>query len=106
MKTFFAIRRSVLLLACAVVPIAFATPTISFVTPTSGSQIPLPVGGGITVSVNAAPTSGASIVSVQFTANGVNIGAASGLSPFTITWTPTLAGNYTLAATVTDNSAP
>jgi hypothetical protein len=86
---------------------ALATPTISITSPTSGSTIgSIDSPAGFTISANAAPTAGASIVSVQFFDNGVSIGTVGGTSPFSITWSPTSAGTHTLTATVTDNSVP
>ncbi len=107
MKTIF--RRfpaaAALLTALCAATLAFATPTISFVTPTSGTIIALPA-STIPLTVNAAPTAGATIVSVQFSVNGTGVGTVSGTSPFTVNWQPPAPGNYTITALVTDNSTP
>ena len=95
-----------LLAALFAAPAAFATPTISFVTPTSGSTIASAITpASVTVTVTAAPTAGSSIVSVQFSVNGVSIGSAAGSSPFSVNWVPTSSGAQTIAATITDTSA-
>ena len=98
-----------ILAALIVTPLALATPTISFTGgqfPATGSPVALATTpAGLTISVTAAPTAGASIVSVQFSINGSSLGAATGSSPFTMNWAPSVAGAYTISATVTDTSA-
>ncbi|MFZ9747291.1 MAG: Ig-like domain-containing protein, partial [Opitutaceae bacterium] len=97
------------LAALAAVPGALGTPTISF-TPGSFPATGSPAGvvstpAGLVISVNASPTVGASIVAVVVSVNGTNIGTATGSSPFTVPWFPSVAGTYTISATVTDTSA-
>jgi hypothetical protein len=74
-------------------------PTVSLSAPADGSQFAL--GTTITVSANAGDSDG-SVVDVDFTANGQNIGDARS-APFAIGWTPTQQGTYTLQARATDN---
>ncbi len=97
------------LTALLAAPAVWATPTISF-TPGAFPATGSPAGvvstpAGLTISVNAAPTAGASIVSVAVAVNGTPLGSATGSSPFTVLWYPTVAGTYTISATVTDTSA-
>jgi hypothetical protein len=97
------------LAALLAVPAAIATPTISF-TPGQFPATGSPAGvvstpAGLTISVNATPTAGSSIVSVTVSVNGSAIGSATGASPFTVPWFPTVAGTYTVSATVQDTSA-
>ncbi|MBI5768012.1 MAG: PD40 domain-containing protein [Verrucomicrobia bacterium] len=77
-------------------------PTVTLTSPTTGS----------TVSVNTATTllatasanvSGASIASVQFLANGTAVGTATSV-PFSVAWTPTVDGTYSLTARATDTA--
>ena len=111
MPPFFRRVSSVLagLAALAAVPGALGTPTISF-TPGAFPATGSPAGvvstpAGLVISVNAAPTASASIVGVVVSVNGTNIGTATGSSPFTVPWFPSVAGTYTISATVTDTSA-
>ena len=97
------------LAALAAVPGALGTPTISF-TPGAFPATGSPAGvvstpAGLVISVNASPTAAASIVGVVVSVNGTNIGTATGSSPFTVPWYPSVAGTYTISATVTDTSA-
>lgn len=97
------------LAALAATPGALGTPTISF-TPGAFPATGSPAGvvstpAGLVISVTAAPTAGASIVSVVVSVNGTNIGTATGTSPFTVPWFPSVAGTYSISATATDTSA-
>ena len=67
------------------------------------------IGGPVTVSVNTAQTISAvatdadgTVASIQFFINGSSIGSAAS-SPFTVSWTPTTSGSYTILAVATDN---
>ena len=75
-------------------------PTVSITSPTSGGIIT--AGAGTTITATAA-SSGGTIASVQFYANGISIGTST-TPPYTISWTPQSAGVYTLTAVTTDNS--
>ena len=97
------------LAALAAVPGALGTPSISF-TPGAFPATGSPAGvvstpAGLVISVNATPTASSSIVAVVVSVNGTNIGTATGSSPFTVPWFPSVAGTYTISATVTDTSA-
>lgn len=50
-----------------------------------------------------ASMSNGTVVRVEFFANGTSIGTATSF-PYTITWTPTTPGTYSLSATATDNT--
>ena len=62
-------------------------------------------GTPVTVSATAAAsTPGATISSVQFFASGVSIGTDN-IAPYTVTWTPSGTGVYTLTAVATDSNS-
>ncbi|MBM3841964.1 MAG: hypothetical protein FJ397_01665, partial [Verrucomicrobia bacterium] len=95
------------LAALAAAPVALGTPSISSLTPASGSisgVVSTPSGQPITVT--ATPTAGASIVSVVVSVNGSSLGNATLTAPstYSLPWFPSVAGTYTISATVTDNS--
>ena len=75
-------------------------PVVNMVTPSTGGTVT--VGTGVTVTANATSPSG-TIASVQFFANGISIGTTS-TQPYTVSWTPTSSGVYTLTSIATDNS--
>ena len=62
-------------------------PTVSLSSPGSGAT----VSGTVTVSASASDNVG--VASVQFTLDGVNLGAADTSSPYSISWTTTSASN-------------
>lgn len=80
---------------------AAAAPTVSLSAPLTGSSYP--VGNPIAVTASATAASGVTIASVQFFANGVSLGSKTA-APYTVTWTPSAAGNYSLSAIATDSS--
>lgn len=97
-------------LAVLAAPAAFATPTISFTgTVLNGTSHASSTPTGLELRVNASPTAGSSIVSVQFFANGtlIGVGVPPAAPPGThaVTWFPAAAGVYTVTATITDTSA-
>lgn len=73
-------------------------PTVNLTAPTAGST----VSGSITVSATAADN--VAVVSVQFTLDGANLGAADTAAPYQITWSTTGASNgaHTLRAIARD----
>lgn len=75
-------------------------PTIAITSPTAGTS--LPAGLGVTISANAAATTGATVQSVQFFVNGGAIGTDNS-APYSTTWTPTVSGANVLSAQVTDS---
>ena len=75
------------------------SPAVSITSPANGTS--LFANGATTVSASATDPDG-TIASVQFFANGVSIGADSTF-PYSIPFTPTATGSYTLTAVATDN---
>ncbi len=61
------------------------------------------VGNAVTVSATATASAGATISSVAFFANGVSIGSPVTAAPYSISWTPTVAGSVQLTARATDS---
>jgi RHS repeat-associated protein len=85
-----------------------AAPTVSMTAPSNGNLYLAPA----TFAVKAnASSPGATVVQVEFFANGVSIGVDTS-SPFQFDWSGVAAGTYAITATVTDsngataNSAP
>lgn len=76
------------------------SPTVSISAPSAGV-----VSKSVTVTATAGTTAPATISSVQFKLDGVNLQSAITSSPYTITWDTTTATNapHTLTAVVTDN---
>lgn len=73
-------------------------PVVAITAPTAGANISV----NTSTTLLATATSAAStIANVQFFANGVLVGAASTF-PYTVIWTPTAAGSYSLTARATD----
>jgi hypothetical protein len=79
---------------------ANVAPTVSVTAPADAATVG--VGSTNTVTATASDSDG-SVVSVQFFANGVSLGAADTTSPYSATWTPSVAGTYSLTAVATDN---
>ena len=75
-------------------------PTVSISAPSAGV-----VSHSVTVTATAGATSPATVSSVQFKLDGVNLGSADTTSPYSITWDSTTATNgaHTLTAVATDN---
>ena len=90
--------------AVTVTVAANSAPTVSVTAPAGGATVG--VGVATTVTATAADTDG-SIASVQFlVANGSNAPVSIGTdstAPYSISWTPTVAGSYVLTAVATDN---
>jgi hypothetical protein len=76
-------------------------PTVSLSAPANNATVS---GTAVVISANASDTNG--IVSVQFTLDNVNIGAADTTSPYSITWNSTTAtnGTHTLRAVARDSA--
>ena len=74
-------------------------PTVSVTGPVAGTQ--LTVGAPVTVTANATDPDG-NIFSVQFFVNNTSIGTDLSY-PYSVTWTPSSLGTYTLTAKATDN---
>ena len=79
------------------------SPTLSISSPINGAQFPSP--SNITLIANASDADG-SIVSVNFFANGSNIGSgiAVGGNQFSLTWSNVQFGSYAISAIATDNN--
>jgi len=74
-------------------------PTVSLTNPVSGSSVT----SGVPVRLTAtAGDAYGTVTSVQFMVSGVTVATASA-APYTGTWTPTLAGTYSLVAEATDS---
>jgi hypothetical protein len=80
--------------------VAPPAPTVSVTSPSPGGI--LTVGSPVTITASAASPTG-TIAQVQFYENGVSIGTVTS-SPYSISFTPTSTGLYTLTAVTTDNS--
>ncbi len=79
-----------------------AAPSVGITNPVAGSL--LTVNAATTVNATAAASSpGATITSVQFFANGVSLGTDT-TAPYSVTWTPTSAGSFSLTAVATDSN--
>lgn len=75
-------------------------PTVNITAPADGAQ--LDVGAPVTLSADASDADG-TVTSVQFRVNGSSVGVDS-TSPYSVTWTPSSTGTFTLTAVATDNS--
>ena len=89
------------------VGIAHAATTISITAPTVGSVVN--VGTGVTVTAVPSTDGGITVAQVQFlvTPSGgsaTTIGTVT-TSPYSVTWTPSAAGNFTLTAKVIDSAS-
>lgn len=84
-------------------------PNVAITSPIGGAIVPINAATSITATA-AATAAGATITSVQFYAKqGANayvlVGSASAsTSPYSVSWTPTQSGTYTLKATATDSA--
>jgi Tol biopolymer transport system component len=74
-------------------------PTVSLTIPSS--KLAVAVNGSISLTASAADSDG-TVVSVRFSANGVVISTKT-TPPYTATFTPTVAGSYSIVAQATDN---
>ncbi len=77
-------------------------PTATITVPAGGTTVS---GNAVTVTATAAASSPATVSSVQFQLDGVNIGTAVSAAPYSILWDSTTAGNgsHTLTAIATDS---
>ena len=78
-----------------------AAPSVGITSPSAASSVL----SGTTQTVSAtaaASTPGATVTGVQFSANNVILGNVTA-PPYSISWTPSVAGVYTLRAVATDN---
>ncbi|MEP2026416.1 MAG: glycosyl hydrolase family 18 protein [Reichenbachiella sp.] len=79
-----------------------ANPQVTISNPTSGAE--LTTGNTITLSATASDSDG-TIASVVFDVNGQNYNAVLNGGEYTVDWTPTSDGNYTIVATAIDYDA-
>ena len=77
-------------------------PTISITAPTNGTTLDLPSSTPFTATVYL---NGHLANKVDFYSNSILIGTVTGSGPYSITWTPTTPGNYTLEAVLTYDGA-
>ena len=83
------------------VTVGAAAPTVSISAPALGSVLPLNT--ATTVTATATAGTGATVAQVQFLQGSTVIGTVTS-SPYSISWTPTTAGNYSLTAKVLDTN--
>lgn len=74
-------------------------PTVALTSPVSGTEIDR--GASVDLAASAADSDG-SVVEVAFRANGTLL-ATDTTAPYAMTWTPAVAGDYSLTAVATDN---
>jgi hypothetical protein len=77
-----------------------AAPTVGITSPSSGFLTT--AGLSVTLSANAFDSDG-TVAGVRFFVNGTPVGTALTTAPYTVTWTPSSGGIYTVVAQATDN---
>lgn len=78
-----------------------AAPSVGVTNPVAGTSIT--VNTNVSVSATAgASNPGGTITAVQFFANGISLGTDNS-APFAATWTPSVAGSYTITAVATES---
>lgn len=107
MKTFFSRLRARFTAAAAMLalaPVAFAAQpqSVTITSPVTGNQVVN--APGVTFSVDAVPSAGATITSVTFSVNGTVIGTDTTGPDFSINWMPTATGTFVLSAVAAENS--
>ncbi len=83
------------------VTVGAAAPTVSISAPALGAVLPL--NSATTVTASATAGTGATVAQVQFLQGSTVIGTVTS-SPYSISWTPTSSGNYSLTAKVLDTN--
>lgn len=86
--------------ATALVNVSEEPVVVSLTSPTSGSTVA--VGNASTIAANATSVIG-NVTSVEFSVNGAVV-ATDTTSPYSASWTPASAGNYTVSAKATDST--
>lgn len=86
--------------AVTVSAVSATAPTVAVTAPAAGASIP--IGSATNLSATAADADG-TIVSVQFFANGVAVGAADTAFPYNASFLPLSPGNYAITAQAIDN---
>lgn len=79
-----------------------AMPTVSLTAPATNATGS--VGSSVTVTASATASTGATVAGVTFFQNGTQIGAEDTVAPYTVSFTPGIAGTYGLTATVRDDA--
>ena len=79
-----------------------AMPTVSLTAPANNATGS--VGSAVTVTASATASTGATVAGVTFFQNGTQIGAEDTVAPYTVSFTPAIAGTYGLTATVRDDA--
>ena len=77
-----------------------AAPSVGLTAPVGGTSITVNTAVSVTATAGAS-NPGGKITGVQFFANGTSLGTSTA-APFGVSWTPTVAGNYTLTATASE----
>jgi hypothetical protein len=88
--------------ASRTVTVLAVAPTVSISAPANNSSAT--VGTAVTLNATASAGLGTTITSVQFLADGVSIGAADTVAPYSVSWTPAAAGTVALTARVRDSN--
>ena len=78
-----------------------ASTTISLTAPLTGAVVT--VGTATTLTAAATPGAGVTVAQVQFLVGTTVVGTVT-TSPYTVSWTPTTAGNFSVTARVIDSS--
>ena len=81
--------------------VAAAAPTISLTAPSMGSVVT--AGSNVTLTATAAAGAGATVAQVQFLVGTTIVGTVT-TAPYSTTWIPSAAGNFSLTARVTDSN--
>jgi hypothetical protein len=87
--------------AIGVTVTANGAPTIAIISPAAGATAS--AGAAVSLSSSAADVDGA-VTGVRYFVNGNVVGSLATTAPYTIAWTPTATGSYTIVAEATDNS--
>lgn len=87
-------------IAVTVIDPSSSAPSVSVTSPSSGAALL----AGIPTTVQASASDDVAVSSVQFYVNGVALGTAVTSFPFSVSWTPTVAGSYTFVAIAKDGS--
>lgn len=83
------------------VAVAAAAPTVAITAPQIGAVVT--VGANVALTASATPGTGATVTQVQFLVGTTVVGTVT-TAPYSTTWIPSTAGNFTLSARVTDSN--
>jgi hypothetical protein len=87
--------------AVAVTVVTEPPPTVSVISPKAGGLVT--VGNSISLTANSSSPTG-TVAQVQFFENGIAVGSPVTTQPYTVSFTPTSSGVFTITAIATDNS--